>query len=197
MSSSIAALPVDESADEALLESLFSRLKPSPASLLKAALRFASHHPAKLSPQLLVSALQARGHQQAASWLVKLEPSIGVQEVMLQIGMSKSGVHKAKVQNHLLALRLAGRNADRFPLFQFKEGEVREWVPKLLAVLGNGLGAAHFLAVPRKHLENRCYLDLLAEGDDRNIITDLLEYAYRIADEAGDPAAATPGSTHT
>jgi len=60
MSSFIAPLPVHESADEALLESLFSRLKPSPASLLKAALRFASHHPAKLSPQLLVSALQRK-----------------------------------------------------------------------------------------------------------------------------------------
>jgi len=172
------------SSDEALLESLFSRLNPSPTSLLKAALHFASHHPAHLRPELLLSALELRGRQQALGWIGKLEPTIGAQEVMLQTGLSKSGVHKAKDENRLFAFRLEGRNVDRFPLFQFKAGKVRVWVPQLLAIVGNGLPAADFLAVERKRLNGRSYLDSLREGDHEPVIAAMLKHAANIGNEA-------------
>jgi len=170
--------------DEALLESLFARLSPSPVSLLRAALRFAAQHPGTFNPELISSALKRRGQQQSPAWLARLEPSIGTQEVMLLTGLSKSGVHKAKDENRLLAFRLEGQNVARFPLFQFKTGEVRAWISVLLSRVGNGLASAHFLAVARKRLNGHSYVDLLRERDDDDVITAMLRHAESIGDEA-------------
>jgi hypothetical protein len=179
------------SSDEALLDSLFSRLSPSPESLLRAALRFAGQHPGEVSSRVLVDALVKRGNQQALGWIGKLEPTIGTREVMLQTGLSKSGVHKAKDENRLFAFRLEGHNADRFPLIQFRAGKVRDWVPQLLAIVGNGLSAADFLAVERKRLDGQSYIDLLSEGDDESAIAAMLKHASNIGNEALGPDPAT------
>ena len=183
--------PVVATNDELLLNSLFVRLDPSPASLLKAAVRFAAEHPADFKPDLMLNALKLRGEQEAVAWMKKMEPTIGVQEVMARTGLSKSGVHKAKEEDRMLAFRVRGQNFDHFPQFQFKAGKVREWIPLLLALTGNGLAAAHFLAVARKRLDERAYLDLLREDDDATAITGMLRHAASVGDEARgfDPAA--------
>jgi hypothetical protein len=103
---------------------------------------------------------------------------------MLLTGLSKSGVHKAKDENRLLAFRLEGQNVARFPLFQFKTGEVRAWIPALLSRVGNGLASAHFLAVARKRLNGRSYVGLLRDRDDDDVITAMLRHAGSIGDEA-------------
>ena len=72
--------------------------------------------------------------------------TLGAPEAMTLTGLSKSGLHKAKDEDRVFALRLSGENFDRFPLFQFSLGSVREWIPSLLDKVGNGLPAAHFLA---------------------------------------------------
>lgn len=170
--------------DERLLESLFARLSPSPVALLKAALRFAALHPVPLAPDLLLGALKTQGENEAGAWLGSVEPTLGAQDVMLLTGLSKSGVHKAKEDGRMLAFRLPGQNFDRFPRFQFAGEKVREWIPALLVHTGNGLAAAHFLAVNRKRLKGHSYLELLREKDDPVVIAALLSHAESV----GDPA---------
>jgi hypothetical protein len=192
----LAAPPVAATPDERWLDSLFARLDPSPAELLNAAVRFATRHPAGFDPGLMLTALQLRGAQESVAWLKKMNSTIGVQEVMVRTGLSKSGVHKAKVEDRMLAFRLQGQSFDHFPLFQFKEGMVREWIPPLLALTGNGLAAAHFLAVPRRRLQGRAYIDLLHQDDNASAITGMLRQAESIGDEARscEPGAETAGS---
>jgi hypothetical protein len=171
--------------DEALLESLLARLSPSVVSVLNAALRFASTHPsASLPPELMLSALRVRGEQNAPVWLGKLGRMLGVQEITSLTGLSKSGVHKAKDEDRLFAVRLSGEHFDRFPLFQFRAGQVRQWMGPLLELTGNGLPAAHFLAISRKRLKNQSYIDLLREDDDPAVIKAMLRHAGSIGDEA-------------
>jgi len=182
--------------DEAFLASLFDRLGASPADLLRAALHFAATHPGRAAPALLLEALELRGTQGAAEWLSKVGATVGTQEAMRLTGLSKSGLHKAKDDNRMLALRVPGAKAvDQFPLFQFEAGKVRGWIPALLAETGNGLPAAHFLAIDRKRLGNRAYLDLLRDHDDEQVIARMLSHAESIGDSArGEDPPAYAGS---
>lgn len=172
--------------EEAFLNTLLNRISPTPnaALVLKVALRFASAHPESLSPELMLTALRTRGEQKAPNWVKELGQTLGAAEAMNLTGLSKSGLHKAKDEDRVFALRLSGENFDRFPLFQFGSGSVREWVPTLLSKVGNGLPAAHFLAIPRKRLQNRSYIDLLRARDDPAVIQSMLGHADRIGDEA-------------
>jgi hypothetical protein len=181
--SSLADAPESE---EAFLQTLLNRISPTPnaALVLKVALRYASAHPKTLSPELLLTALRSRGEQKAPDWVKGLGQTLGAPEAMTLTGLSKSGLHKAKDQDRIFALRLSGENFDRFPLFQFAAGHVREWIPMLLSKVGNGLPAAHFLAIPRKRLRNRSYIDLVREADDAAVIAALLAHADSIGDEA-------------
>ena len=108
---------------------------------------------------------------------------------MALTGLSKSGLHKAKDEDRVFALRLSGEHFDRFPLFQFSSGGIREWIPSLLGKVGNGLPAAHFLAIPRKRLQDRSYIDLLRERDGPAVIQAMLSHADGIGNEARSVAA--------
>jgi hypothetical protein len=175
------------SRDEALLESLLARIAPSAVTVLKVALRFAATHPEALPAGLLLHALQLRGEQNAPAWLEKLGRLLGIQEVMSLTGLSKSGLHKAKDEDRLFAVRLGGENFDRFPLFQFRGGTVCEWIPSLLQSTGNGLPAAHFLTTPRKRLQGRAYIALLSEDEDPTLVQGMLKHAANIGDDARGP----------
>jgi hypothetical protein len=176
--------------DEALLESLLARMAPSAVTVLTVALRFAATHPNRLPAGLLLQALQLRGDQNAPAWLEKLGRLLGIQEVMSLTGLSKSGLHKAKDEDRLFAVRLGGENFDRFPLFQFRAGAVREWVPALLQSTGNGFPAAHFLTIPRKRLHERAYIDLLSENEDPTLVQGMLRHAASIGDDTQGPSPA-------
>jgi hypothetical protein len=180
-----ALLEASES-EEAFLQTLLNRISPTPnaALVLKVALKYASAHPKKLSPELLVTSLRTRGEQMAPDWVKNLGQTLGAQDAMNLTGLSKSGLHKAKDEDRIFALRLPGENFDRFPLFQFAAGHVREWIPTLLSKVGNGLPAAHFLAIPRKRLQNRSYIDLLRGADDAAVVEAMLDHADSIGDEA-------------
>ena len=175
------------SQDEALLESLLARIAPSAVTVLTVALRFAATHPTALPADLLLRALQLRGEQNVPAWLEKLGRLLGIQEAMSLTGLSKSGLHKAKDEDRLFAVRLGGENFDRFPLFQFRAGTVREWVPALLQSTGNGFPAAHFLTTPRKRLQGRAYIDLLSEKEDPTLVQGMLRHAASIGDDARGP----------
>jgi hypothetical protein len=152
--------------------------------VLKVALQYAAKHEKPPSPDLVLTALRARGEQKAPEWLRVLGQTLGAPDAMSLTGLSKSGLHKAKDDGRIFALRLSGENFDRFPLFQFVEGRVREWIPALLNKVGNGLPAGHFLTVPRKRLRNHSYFDLLREGDDPAIVQTMLDHAGSVGDEA-------------
>ena len=173
--------------DEALLESLLARIAPSAVTVLTVALRFVATHPDALPFGLLLQALQLRGEQNAPAWLEKLGRLLGIQEVMSLTGLSKSGLHKAKDEDRLFAVRLGGESFDRFPLFQFRAGTVREWIPSLLQSTGNGFPAAHFLTTPRKRLQGRAYIDLLSENEDPTLVQGMLRHAVSIGDDARGP----------
>jgi len=83
--------------DEALLESLFARLSPSPVSLLRAALRFAAQHPGTFNPELLRSALKRRGQQQSPAWLARLGagPSAVAHDVLVEDTLDRLAAHIA------------------------------------------------------------------------------------------------------
>jgi hypothetical protein len=176
--------------DEALLESLLTRMAPSAVTVLTVALRFAATHPDRLPAGLLLHALQLRGELNAPAWLEKLGRLLGIQEVMSLTGLSKSGLHKAKDEDRLFAVRVGGENFDRFPLFQFRGGTVREWIPSLLQSTGNGFPAAHFLATPRKRLQERAYIELLSENEDPTFVQEMLRHAASIGDDALGPTPA-------
>src|SRR5689334_12181912 len=107
--------------EEAFLQTLLNRISPTPnaALVLKVALKYASAHPKKLSPELLLTSLRTRGEQMAPDWVKNLGPTLGAQDAMNLTGLSKSGLHKAKDEDRIFALRLPGENFDRFPFFQF------------------------------------------------------------------------------
>jgi hypothetical protein len=177
--------------DEAFLQTFLNRMSPTPdpALVLKVALRFAAAHAKALSPELILTGLRALGEQKAPDWVRELGQTLGAPQAMALTGLSKSGLHKAKDEDRVFALRLSGENFDRFPLFQFSLGSVRDWIPSLLSKVGNGLPAAHFLAIPRKRLQDRSYIDLLRERDDPAVIHVMLSHADGIGDEARSIAA--------
>jgi hypothetical protein len=177
--------------DEAFLQTFLNRMSPTPdpALVLKVALRFAAAHAKALSPELMLTGLRALGALKAPDWVRQLGQTLGAPEAMTLTGLSKSGLHKAKDEDRVFAFRLSGENFDRFPLFQFSVGSVREWIPSLLGKVGNDLPAAHFLAIPRKRLQDRAYIDLLRERDDPAVIHAMLSHADGIGDEARSVAA--------
>ena len=182
--------------DESLLEAIFARLSPSPVAVLQAALRFTASQPGAIPPEMISNALERRGEQRAASWLKNIGPTVGIQDVVRQTALSKSGVHKAKEDARVLAFRLPGQNFDRFPLFQFQGGKVRGWIPELLARTGNGLAAVHFLCVNRRRLQNRAYIDLLRDKDDPAVVAKMLRHADGIGDAARGPDSARAPSPY-
>jgi hypothetical protein len=194
MSEATPSLPIETpDDDEAFLQMFLNRMSPTPdpALVLKVALRFAAAHAKRLSPELILTGLRARGAQNAPDWVRGLGQTLGAPEAMTLTGLSKSGLHKAKDEDRVFALRLPGENFDRFPLFQFSLDRVREWIPSLLGKVGNGLPAAHFLAIPRKRLQDRSYIDLLRERDDPAVIPAMLRHAEGIGDEGR--SVASPG----
>jgi hypothetical protein len=172
--------------DETFLQTFLNRMSPTPdpALVLKVALRFAAVHAKALSPELMLTGLRARGTQKAPEWVRELGQTLAAQQAMALTGLSKSALHKAKNEDRVFAVRLSGESFDRFPLFQFSLSSIREWVPSLLIKVGNGLPAAHFLAIPRERLQDRSYIDLLRERDDPAVIHSMLNHADDIGDES-------------
>ncbi|MBC8002766.1 MAG: hypothetical protein H7X97_09275 [Opitutaceae bacterium] len=102
------------------------------------------------------------------------------EQVAARLNISRQAVHERKQQNRLLAFTLPVSRGDRYPVWQFRGRHVRSWVPEIVAELGNGFAALHFLLVARKSLGGRRYLDLALSGKDE-IIAKMLKVVRGIS----------------
>lgn len=87
------------------------------------------------------------------------------EQVASHLNVTRQAVHERKKQNRLLAFTLPVSRGDRYPVWQFRGRHVRSWVPEIVAELGNGFAALHFLLVARKSLDGQRYLDLALSGN--------------------------------
>jgi hypothetical protein len=131
--------------------------------------------------------LAMRGGSSVAKGAYRIGAVVSAEGMVKRLGYSsKSGVHKAKVEDRILAFRLPAGTSDLFPTFQAKKGEVRSWIPRLLAAVGNGFPAVHFLGVPRRSLEGSSYYELLRQEDDPKLIETMLKRAENIGRDSAE-----------
>jgi hypothetical protein len=74
-----------------------------------------------------------------------------------------STLHAWKRGGRAIAFRLPAAKRDLFPLAQFSDGEVAPWAKSIVAFLGNGLPAFHFLMVGRKSQNGANYSQRILE----------------------------------
>jgi hypothetical protein len=102
------------------------------------------------------------------------------EQVATHLNITRQAVHERKQQDRLLAFTLPVSRGDRYPVWQFRGRHVRSWVPEIVAELGNGFAALHFLLVARKSLGGRRYLDLALSGKEE-IIAKMLKVVRGIS----------------
>jgi hypothetical protein len=68
-----------------------------------------------------------------------------------------STLHGWKRDGRAIAFRLPAAKRDLFPLAQFSDGEVAPWARSIVAFLGNGMPAFHFLMVGRRSQTGASY----------------------------------------
>lgn len=141
--------------------------------------------------------LSLRGDAKATEIATSIGDSVSAISIGRLLNLKKSAVHKAKDTNRLLAFNLSARVGDHFPVFQIENGKVRDWVPSLLRLVGNGLPAIHFFTVKRKSLDGASYFDLLREGDRPEVIDAMLAQAASIGDPAAMPLPKLSARTTT
>lgn len=107
--------------------------------------------------------------------------AISAEAVGALLRLGKASVHKAKDEGRLLAYIEPGRRVFRFPVFQFEGASVAPWVLEVVARLGNGFAALHFLTVERKELKGDSHLTRLRKSttqEERSVrIAELLKAA--------------------
>jgi hypothetical protein len=97
--------------------------------------------------------------------------SLSAEEARMQLGgLSKEAILKRYRKGQLLGWREAKQDAVRFPVWQFKDGNVLPGIRETLAVLNEApwmddWGRILFFLNPRSSLKNTRPLDLLREGD--------------------------------
>jgi len=192
MSTTTATFGVPTSDNLEILDQLAQKLNADPAQLIAIAQRAIVRAATKgtFHPETLLHLLEAQGDEHTLRTFGRIGTPLRVQDVRNLTGWSKSGVHKAKSENRLMAFRLPGQSIDLFPLLQFepsKDGsKVRAWMPELLGSTGNGSAALHFLTARRTSLGGKSYAEKLAETEyEPALVAQMLVQARRI----GEPAA--------
>ena len=127
--------------------------------------------------------LSVRGDRQELDLAQRSGAALSAVEVAERLGRTRQGVNEAKKRGALLAFSSPFERGDRYPLWQFDGPAVRPWIPKLIALLGNGYPCLSFLLGRRTSLDGRSYLDLVAAGDE-NAIIGMLALAGRRGDAA-------------
>jgi hypothetical protein len=111
--------------------------------------------------------------------------SISAEAVGALLRVGKAAVHKAKDEGRLLAYREPGKRSFRFPVFQFEGAAVAPWVCEVIARVGNGFAALHFLTVERKSLQGMSHLARWQESrtpaERSGRVEELLQAARRLA----------------
>jgi hypothetical protein len=186
MPSTSPSQPAPESfSDTKLLGELLAKMQISNDSLLEVVGdRILKHQ--RTQAEEIWRLLTLRGESKAARLASQLGKAVSAQEFCGLLGYSKSGVHKAKTENRLLAFRLPGDTMDLFPLFQVEKGKVLTWIPLLLGLIGNGLPVVHFLGVHRKSLGGASFSDLLRQGNNPKMIESMLKRAENMGNAAAE-----------
>lgn len=137
-------------------------------------------------PRPIRDLLVLRGAGKAFEFAERIGDIVTTEGATKILGLSKSGVHKAKTENRLLAFQLPNQALDLFPVFQVEKGKVLPWIPKLLATIGNGFPAVHFLVARRNHLAATSYFEKLKREEDPQLIKEMLERAQSIGEASSE-----------
>jgi len=190
MSSLVSSGKQPRLADVGLLDQLIQRMKIQPAQVVELAERAIRREASSAAPQrdVLMKFLVARGDKHSLQTYGRIGAVLRASDVRNFTHWSKSGLHKAKSENRLLAFRLPGQSIDLFPVIQFEPSKnratVRAWVSTLLSHTGNGTYALHFLTVRRKSLRGKSYAEKLAEANhSETLVAKMLSQASRVASQ--------------
>ena len=112
--------------------------------------------------------------------------SLSAETVGVRLRLSGAAIRDAINGGRLLAYRHPGKRTFVFPAFQFEGTTVAPWIPEVVASVGNGFAALHFLTVARKSLANDSFLTRLAAS------ATTVERNARIADLLAAARALTP-----
>lgn len=129
--------------------------------------------------------LAARALARAGSFAVMAGATISSNSVAERLGIGTAAVQRARVNGSLLGYRLPGEGVYRFPVFQFDGPSVVTWVPEVMALIGNGFAALHFLTVERKSLSGSSFLGRIMESPSpkakRAAVAEMLKAARNLA----------------
>ena len=135
-------------------------------------------------PRHIRDLLVLRGMGKAFRFSKQIGEVVTAEAAMKILGYSKSGLHRAKTENRLLAVHLPNQSQDWFPIFQIEKGKVLPWIPKLLSIIGNGFPVVHFLVARRNRLAGSSYFEKLKQGDNPQLIKEMLERAETIGESS-------------
>lgn len=121
---------------------------------------------AHIDSRTLLFILRVGGKQISAQLIIE---SAGV--LSLAVGITKrfkiyaSTLKKWKSTDQVIAYRPDRSDEDIFPLAQFSERRVELWAKQIIAAVGNGGPAFHFLMVPRKSLGGVSFSHTILNGN--------------------------------
>lgn len=119
-----------------------------------------------LGAKTLIKRLRQQGAQASLRLAVENAKALATAaEVSKRLDIPASTLRKWKASNRAIAFRPPCGSRDLFPLAQFSEKAVAPWVSGIIATLGNGAAAFHFLLVPRRSLAGASYSRRLLDGD--------------------------------
>ena len=139
----------------------------------------------RVNAKVLTAFLENRAASKNGSLAAAAGEAISAEAVGTILRIGKAAVHKAKDEGRLLAYQEPGKRFFLFPIFQFDGGVVAGWVPELIAVVGNGFAALHFLTVERKSLKGISFLKRIQESSSEELrdvrIAEMLRVARHLA----------------
>ena len=130
-------------------------------------------------PAWIRGALEIQGQAVLAGLIKDNWRRIGTtSDVIEKFGFSNSNLHRLKDDGKVICYRPEGEQEFLFPLDQFDHRIVQAWAADVVAALGNGSGAFHFIFVPRTDLSNRSFMDLYRESpsDGEAAMREALKY---------------------
>ncbi len=123
-------------------------------------------------PDWLRGQLTLRGDAITAELLVSNRDHVaGTAYVCETFGIPRSTLHREKDAGKVIAYRPRKDAEFVFPLEQFAEGGVLPWAEDIVAALGNGAPAVHFLYVPREQLGGQSFGAALRDPKEHDIMT--------------------------
>jgi hypothetical protein len=121
--------------------------------------------------------LERAGERLVARLLQANRPYVGTaDEIATRLGISISTLRRLRAEGRVIYSRAKGGAEDLYPLEQFAAGATHSWAAEVIATVGNGAPAIHFLYVARRSLGDRSFAELL-RGDAAGVVPSLVRKA--------------------